>query len=162
MELLESIREQLIVLLFMVVGMLITPLAFIALDYWAGIRKAKKRHERIQSNRMKRTVDKVCRYYNAILAMMVLDCMQISGFVFLYMYNGWSAWTFPIFTFGAVIFVACIEIKSILEPADVKEERDLKQVAALAKAITEHRNDPAEIAEAIAQYLTKKGGENGA
>ena len=157
-----NIKEQLIVLLFFVVAILITPLIFIALDYWAGIRKAKKRHERIQSNRMKRTVDKVCRYYNAILAMMVLDCIQISGFVFLHMYNGWSAWTFPILTLAAVVFVACIEIKSILEPADVKEERDLKQVAALAKAITEHRNEPAEIAEAIAQYLTKKGGENGA
>ena len=35
----QQISEQLIWLLFVVVGMLFTPLVFIALDYWAGIRK---------------------------------------------------------------------------------------------------------------------------
>ena len=158
MESLVLIREQLIALLFMEVGMLITPLAFIALDYWAGIRKAKKRGEKIISDRMKRTVDKVCRYYNAIIAMMVVDVIQISGFVFLFMFNGWSAWTFPVFTLAAVFFVACIEIKSILEPADVKERKEMKEVTQLAKAIAEHRSNPSEIAEAIAKYLNQKGG----
>lgn len=157
MESLESIREQLIALLFMEVGMLITPLIFIALDYWAGIRKAKKRGEKIISDRMKRTVDKVCRYYNAIIAMIVVDALQISGFVFLFMFNGWSAWTFPVFTLSAVFFVACIEIKSILEPADVKERKELKEVTQLAKAIAEHKSNPEEIAEAISEYLLKKG-----
>jgi hypothetical protein len=40
-----ELREQLIALLFIVLGMLVTPLIFIALDYWAGIRKAKKRRD---------------------------------------------------------------------------------------------------------------------
>lgn len=155
MELFYSLREQLIVLLFVVVCMLITPLVFIALDYWAGVRKARKRGDPILSDKMKRTVDKISRYYNAILAMMVLDLIQISAFVFLYMYNGWDAYTFPLFTMLGVGFVAAIEIKSIIEPADVKERREMKEVAALAKAIAEHKNDPKEIAEAIAKYLDK-------
>ena len=105
---------------------------------------------------MKRTVDKVSRYYNGIFAMMVLDVIQITMFVFLHLFNGWGAWTVPIFTFGSVCFVAAVEIKSIYEPADVKESREMKEVAELAKAIAAHKSDPKEIAEAIAKYLNKK------
>lgn len=150
-------REQLIALLFIVLGMLVVPLIFIALDYWAGIRKARKRGDPIRSDKMKRTVDKVSRYYNGIFALMVLDVMQITGFVFLHIYNGWNAYTFPAFTFAAVGFVAVVEIKSIYEPADAKERREMKEVAELAKAIAAHKSDPEEIAEAIAKYLQKKG-----
>ena len=150
---LNRLSEQLIVLLFVTTGMLFTPLIFIALDYWSGIRKARKRNDPIRSDKMKRTVDKVARYYNAILAMVVLDIIQISAFVFLHVYNGWSAYTFPLFTLIAVLFVAAIEIKSIVEPADAKESREFKEVAELAKAIASHKNDPKEIAEAIASYL---------
>ena len=135
--------------------MLFTPLVFIALDYWAGIRKARKRGERIRSDKMKRTIDKISRYYNAILAMMVVDGIQMSAFIFLYLYYSWTAYTIPVFTFAAILFVAAIEIKSICEPADVKENREMREVAALAKAIAEHKNDPKEIAEAIAEYINK-------
>ena len=150
---LNQLSEQLIVLLFVTTGMLFTPLIFIALDYWSGIRKARKRNDPIRSDKMKRTVDKVARYYNAILAMVVLDIIQISAFVFLHIYNDWSAYTFPLFTLIAVLFVAAIEIKSIVEPADAKESREFKEVTELAKAIASHKNDPKEIAEAIACYL---------
>ena len=153
---LNQLSEQLIVLLFVTTGMLLTPLIFIALDYWSGIRKAKKRGEKIRSDKMKRTVDKVARYYNAILAMVVLDVIQISAFVFLHIYNDWSAYTFPLFTFIAVMFVAAIEIKSIIEPAEAEERREMRDVAELAKAITAHKSDPKEIAEAIAEYLSDK------
>ena len=150
---LNQLSEQLIVLLFVTTGMLFTPLIFIALDYWSGIRKANKRGDPIRSDKMKRTVDKVARYYNAILAMVVLDVIQISAFVFLHIYNNWSAYTFPLFTMIAVLFVAAIEIKSIIEPADPKERRELNEVTELAKAIAEHKHDPNEIAEAVAKYL---------
>ena len=152
----QQISEQLTWLLFIVVGMLFTPLVFIALDFWAGIRKSKKRGIRINSDKMKRTVYKVSKYYNTILAMMVVDIIQIIAFIFLWKFNGWNLYTFPIFTLAAVIFVGAIEIKSIVEPADVKEEREFKEVTELAKAIAEHKSDPKEIAEAIAEYLKKQ------
>lgn len=151
-----ELREQLIFLLFIVILMLIAPLVLIALDFWSGIRKAKKRGDPIRSDKMKRTIDKASRYYNGIFAMMVLDVIQISMFVFLHLYNGWGAWTVPVFTLIGVAFVAGVEIKSIYEPADVKENREMKEVTELAKAIASHRSDPEEIAEAIAKYLNKK------
>lgn len=152
----QQISEQLTWLLFIVVGMLFTPLVFIALDFWAGIRKSKKRGVRINSDKMKRTVYKVSKYYNTILAMMVVDIIQMMAFIFLWKFNGWNLYTFPIFTLAAVIFVGAIEIKSIVEPADAKEEREFKEVTELAKAIAEHKSDPKEIAEAIAEYLKKQ------
>ena len=152
----QALSEQLIVLLLIITGMLFTPLVFIALDYWAGIRKARKRGEEIRSDKMKRTIDKISRYYNAILAMMVVDAIQMAAFIFLYLYYGWTAYTIPVFTLAAILFVAAIEIKSIYEPADVKERRENQDVIELAKAIAAHKSDPEEIAEAIAKYLNKE------
>ena len=40
---------------------LITPLFFIAFDFWAGTRKAKQRGERIVSDGWQRTVRKIAR-----------------------------------------------------------------------------------------------------
>lgn len=148
-----TISEQLIVVLFLVVGLLVVPVLLIALDFWAGIRKAHTRGDRIRSDKMQRTIQKLSRYYNAILSMLVLDGVQIAGFVFLHIFNGWTLYTFPLFTLLAVLFVASIEIKSIWEPADVKESREMKEVSELAKAIVAHRSDPKELAEAIAEYL---------
>lgn len=152
----QHLSEQLIALLLIVTGMLFTPLVFIALDFWAGIRKARKRGVKIQSDKMKRTVDKISRYYNAILAMLVVDCIQMSAFIFLHLYYGWTPYTFPLFTLAAILFVAAVEIKSIYEPADVKESREMREVTELAKAIAEHKNDPNEIAKAVAEYLKPK------
>lgn len=150
----HPLSEQLIVVVFLIVGMMISPLFFIALDFWAGIRKSKARGERLRSDKMQRTVKKMSRYYNFILAMFVLDAIQISGFVFLHIYNDWSLYTFPLFTLVSVLFVAAIEIKSIIEPADQKESRELKEVTELAKAIAESKSDPQELAESIAKYLS--------
>ena len=151
-----TISEQLIVVLFLVVGLLVVPLLLIGLDFWAGIRKAHTRGDRIRSDKMQRTVQKLSRYYNAILAMLVLDGVQIAGFVFLHIFNDWTLYTFPLFTLIAVLFVASIEIKSIWEPADAKESREMKEVTELAKGIATHRRDPKERAEAISECLNAK------
>jgi hypothetical protein len=151
----HALQGQLIALLVIITGLLFAPIVFIGLDYWAGIRKSKKRGIRIYSDRMKRTVDKVSRYYNAILAMLVVDCIQMSAFVFLHLFYGWTAYTFPLFTLAAVLFVAAIEIKSIYEPADAKESRELKDITQLAKEIASHKNDPEEIAKIITSYISK-------
>ena len=152
----HTLQEQLIVVLFLTVGMLVTPLLFIGLDFWAGLRKARTRGDRIRSDKMQRTIRKLSRYYNAIIAMMVLDAVQIAGFVFLHVYNGWTLYTFPFFTLLSVVFVAAIEIRSIMEPANEKESREMREVAELAKAIASNRSDAKELAENIAEYLTKQ------
>lgn len=151
----NELTGQLMALLFVLTGMMLTPIIFIALDFWAGIRKAKKRGEKIMSNKMKRTMDKVSRYYNSILAMLVVDAIQMTGFVYWYLYFGGTAYTFPVFTLAAVLFVAAVEIRSIYEPADAKESKDMKDVMELAKQIADHRGDVQELAEILGKYLNK-------
>lgn len=140
---------------FLVVGIMVVPLLLIFLDFWAGIRKARARKERIRSDKMKRTVQKVARYYNAILAMVLMDAVQIAGFVFLHIFNHWTLFTFPLFTLIAVLFIAAIEIKSICEPASEKERREVADVAELAKQIASHGTDATQLARDIAEYLTQ-------
>lgn len=151
----HTIAEQIIVLTWIMVGLLFVPLLFIGLDLWAGIRKAKARGMKIRSDKLQRTINKISRYYNAVLAMVVLDAVQITGCVFLHVYNGWSLYTFPLFTLIGIGYVATVEIKSIYEPADAKEAKEQREVAALAKAIAEHRQDAKEIAEAVMNYMNK-------
>ena len=149
----HNISEQLITMAFLVVGIMVVPLLLIFLDFWAGIRKARARKERIRSDKMKRTVQKVARYYNAILAMVLMDAVQIAGFVFLHIFNHWTLFTFPIFTLIAVLFIAAIEIKSICEPASEKERREVADVAELARQIASHGTDATQLARDIAEYL---------
>ena len=151
----HTIAEQIIVLTWIMVGLLFAPLLFIGLDLWAGIRKAKARGMKIRSDKLQRTINKISRYYNTVLAMVVLDAVQITGCVFLHIYNGWTLYTFPLFTLIGIGYVATVEIKSIYEPADAKEAKEQREVTALAKAIAEHRQDPKEIAEAIMNYMNK-------
>ena len=149
----EQILMQISALLVLVAVLLVIPLIFIGLDLWAGIRKAKVRGDKIMSNKMKRTINKISKYYNAILALMVVDAIQIAAFCFMARFYGWTPYTFPVFTFIGVIFVAGIEIKSILEPANEKESRERNEVTDLAVQLLKCDKDPAKIAEAIAGFI---------
>ena len=153
--------EQLIIILFITVGILITPLVFIALDFWAGIRKAKLRGEPITSEGWRRTTYKISKYYNMLIPLMIVDVMQIAGFWYLNTYCGWSSPLFPWLTLLGAIGIGAIETKSIYEPADAKESKEMRQIAEFAQAVASHRTDPEEIAKAVAAYLdcnkTKEG-----
>ena len=145
--------KQLIIILFITVGMLITPLVFIALDFWAGIRKAKLRGEPITSEGWRRTTYKISKYYNMLIPLMIVDVMQTSGFWYLNTYCNWSAPLFPWLTLLGAIGIGAIEMKSIYEPADAKESKELRQLSEFAQAIAAHKSDPEEIAKVIVAYL---------
>ena len=145
--------NHLIVVAFIELFVLIVPLFFIALDFWAGIRKAHQRGEMITSDGWQRTVRKLSRYYNFIFAFSVLDALQIFSFCYLNVYWGWSAVLFPWFTTIGVLIVAAIEIKSIMEPADAKEKKQMKEIEALAAAILAHRDDVKGAVEDLTNYL---------
>lgn len=145
--------EQLIIILFITIGILVTPLVFISLDFWAGIRKAKLRGEPITSEGWRRTTYKISKYYNMLIPLLVIDAMQVLGFWYLNTYCGWNMILFPWLTFLGAIVIGCIEIKSIYEPADAKESKEMRQIAEFAHAVTVHKSDPQEIAKAVIAYL---------
>ncbi|MCD7926580.1 MAG: hypothetical protein LUI85_18640 [Bacteroides sp.] len=147
--------DELFVVAWMLFGILLTPLFFIGFDLWAGVRKAKQRGEPINSDGWKRTVNKVAKYYNALLALVVVDGMQIAGVWYLDNYYEYHIPIFPFITLLGAFGVAAIEVKSIYEKADEKERREMKQVTMLAAEIAKHKTEPTEIAQAIIDYINK-------
>jgi hypothetical protein len=72
----------------------------------------------------------------------------------------WDWILFPWLTLVGSIGVGLIEVKSVLEPANDKESKQMREVLALAKVIVEHRTEPEEIASAVVEYLDKENNEN--
>lgn len=100
-------------------------LVFVAVcvDLWSGIRKAKKAGIARRSWGFRRTVDKMCRYYNCMLAVSVID-----GFLILLLYifqcKGWLI-TFPLFPIVTLFiggYLAFIEACSVFEKLEDKEK----------------------------------------
>ena len=70
--------EKLIVLLIILFSLYILILFMKGLDFWSGIRKAKKNNIVRSSNGFRRTVEKIKEYYNAKTALTIIDAMQVS------------------------------------------------------------------------------------
>lgn len=87
-----------------------------------------------------------------MLALVVVDCMQMAGIWYLDNYYEYHIPIFPFITLLGAFGVAAIEVKSIYEKAEEKERREMKQVAALAAEIAKHKADPEEIAKAVVDY----------
>jgi membrane protein required for beta-lactamase induction len=147
--------DKLFIVAWILFGILLTPLFFIALDFIAGKRKAKQRGETITSDKMKRSIDKVARYYNALLAMVVVDAMHIAGIWYLDVYYEYNIPIFPLITLIGAFCVAAVEIKSIYERADEKERNEMKQVAALATELAKQIKNPAGAIEAVNDFLNE-------
>lgn len=147
--------NELFVIGWMLFGIYIEVFIMILADLWSGVRKAKLRGEVRSSFGYKKTIDKIARYYNALIALTVIDVMQMSGVWYLDGYYGWSVPIFPIVTLLGALGISLVELKSIYEKADEKVKSDYKEVAALAVEIAKHKTEPNEIAQAVVEYINK-------
>lgn len=106
----------------------------VMLDLWAGIRKAKARGEYRSSYGLRKTVDKLRKYYNMMLAITATDIIQMVAIHNLHTQDsGGSLPVTPIYTIIGALFVSVIEIKSIYEK---NEDKDKAKVTEAAKAIS--------------------------
>ena len=71
--------EKIVVTLWITFGIYLMVLLAIMADLWSGVRKAKKNGIARSSYGFKRTVDKIARYYNVMLALTLVDVMQIDA-----------------------------------------------------------------------------------
>lgn len=117
---------------FVAVEYLCVLLAVLA-DLWSGWRKAGRRKERRTSRGLRNTVDKVARYFNALIALTVIDIMIIAGAAYLRSTQGWNIPIFPVCTLVGAVALALIEVKSICENAS--EKGDMQEAAALLKKV---------------------------
>ncbi len=151
--------EKLIIVIWILFGFYSLVFLSILADLWAGVRKARLRGELRTSYGLRRTVTKLSKSYNALVALTIIDAMQMTGIWYLITYNGCSCIYFPVFTFIGALFIALIELKSICEKADVKKIRDVTE---LLGSIVHDKKDARKIAETIAKYLTEKNKEKDA
>ena len=128
----------LIVCGFVVLIFYIVALGLIFADLWAGVRKAKQRGEYRTSEGLKKTVGKINKYFAMHFALTLVDAMQISLFYVLYREYCYDIPLLPVFTFVSVLYEAYVEVQSITEPANIKEQKqqdDFKRL--LQQALSE-------------------------
>ena len=128
-------------------------LGFIFCDLRAGIRKAKERGEYRTSDGFKRTIEKISKYFNMTFALSLIDVVQIALIFFLYQFYKVDIFMVPWFTFIATGYVGYVEIKSIWEPADIKERKQQQDYRrALMALIHEYGG-----LENVLKSMTKEG-----
>lgn len=128
-----SFRVPLLIVTFVYIAVLL----FIALDLWAGIRKAKARGEYRSSYGLRKTVTKIAGYYNMLLVVTVIDALQIVAITVLQV----NLPAFPFFTLAGALFAGFIELKSVYEKNDAKQKAKVQEAAVLLSQIIEKSKD---------------------
>lgn len=146
---------EIVVVAWMLFAIYILVLLMICADLWSGLRKAKKRKEIRTSIGLRRTVDKVAKYYNVLIALTFIDCMQMAGIWYLDKYYDWHVPIFPIITMAGAIGIGLIEVKSIFEKAEDKDRYDYQQVGKLLVKLAGSKTDTSEMAKVINEYINK-------
>lgn len=133
-----EMTERLLWILAIVVAEYFLVLAAAAADLASGLRKARRRGETTRSRALRRTVDKLARYYNVLIVLTVVDAMQITAAVFLRIVESYDVPTIPIFTLIGSLGMAFIEVKSIFEKGDDKEKQQLAELVSLLETIADN------------------------
>lgn len=133
-----GMTERLLWILATVVAEYFLVLPAAAADLASGLRKARRRGETTRSRALRRTVDKLARYYNVLIVLTVVDAMQITAAVFLRTVEGYDVPTIPVFTLIGSLGMAFIEVKSIFEKGDDKEKQQLAELVSLLESIADN------------------------
>ncbi len=133
-----GMTERLLWILATVVAEYFLVLAAAAADLASGLHKARRRGETTRSRALRRTVDKLARYYNVLIVLTVVDAMQITAAVFLRTVESYDVPTIPIFTLIGSLGMAFIEVKSIFEKGDDKEKQQLAELVSLLETIADN------------------------
>lgn len=137
-----------VVLLYVIV------LGLIFADLWSGIRKARKREELRTSEAYKRTITKIAKYFNMVFALTLVDAAQIAVIFYLCYCYGYNIPMLPIFTFIGTAYVGFVEIKSITEPANIKERKQQEDFKRLLMAVVQEKEHPERIVEALQKLMS--------
>lgn len=130
-------------------------LGFIFADLWAGVRKAKKRGEYRTSDGYKRTIYKIQKYYNVLLALTLVDVVQLALIFYVHWFYGYDILMLPWFSAVGTIYIGFVEYKSIREPADIKEKKQQDDFRRLVVQMVKDHEHPEEIVKDVMDALSK-------
>lgn len=128
-------------------------------DLMAGIRKAKQRGEFRSSFGLRKTIDKVGKYFNMLLAVTATDVIQILAVLQLNSQTDTSLPVMPILTFLGAAFACFIEIKSIYEKNSDKDRAKVQEAAKLMHELIHHKDNQEMFASFIDYVKTQKKDE---
>lgn len=154
------IMERLTTLMFCGAFMLLCYVIILGLifcDLQAGVRKAKKRGEFRTSDGYKRTIAKIAQYFNMTFALSLIDIVQLALLMFLYHFYGRDIIMVPWFTLLALGYVGFVEVKSIWEPADIKEKKQQQEYRKVILALIREYGG----IEKVLDALTKENKDGG-
>lgn len=134
-------------------------LGFIFADLWAGVRKAKKRGEYRTSDGYKRTIYKIQKYYNVLLALTLVDVVQLALIFYVHWFYGYDILMLPWFSAVGTIYIGFVEYKSIREPADIKEKKQQDDFRRLVVQMVKDHEHPEEIVKDVMDALSKDKNE---
>ena len=152
----DYITKATVIVFWMIFGLYLLVLCAILADLVSGIRKAKKRGEARTSYGLKRTVDKLARYYNGLFALTIVDLMQMVGVWYLDLYYNYHIPLFPMITLIGAVGIGIIEVKSIYETAEDTVKDPSQQVIEMLGYIAGHKGSPDDIAKKVVEYLNSK------
>ena len=147
-----------IIVFAMIFGLYLLVLLAIISDLVSGVRKAKQRGEARTSYGLKRTIDKLSRYYNGLFAITIVDLMQMIGVWYLDGYYEFHIPLLPLLTFVGAIFIGFIEVKSIYEKADDKVKNQSQQVLEMMGYIAGNKDKQEEKEKDVEKKKKKEGG----
>ena len=150
--------EKIIVTLWILFGIYILVGIMILADLWSGIRKAKRLGEARTSYGYRRTITKIAQYYNVLIALTIVDAMQMSAIWYLESFYEHKIPMFPFITLIGAILLCFIEIKSIYEKAENKVRLD--SAGQLVGKIITNKDDISEIVKSVVDYMNEKQQEN--
>lgn len=125
----------------MMVAEYVLVLAAVLADLWSGLRKARRRGEARRSEALRRTVSKLGQYYNVMFALSVVDMMQMGVMLYLRLVCGSDVLLLPVLTVIGAIGIAVIEVKSIFEKSEEKQQKDYREAATLMLSLLRKLND---------------------
>ena len=153
-DMLEALTQAFSGQLMMLAGLYTMIFIVVLLDLWSGIRKARQRGEYRSSYGLRKTVEKLAKYFNMMLVLSVIDAMQMLAVYDLNPQISFRIPIFPILTVAGAIFVGIIELKSIYEKADQKDKGKYQDAARLVKEFASNK-EARSIINSIAEYLKK-------
>lgn len=101
----------------------------VILDLISGLQKAKRRGKLRSSYAMRKTVDKLVRYFSMLLVITAIDAVQMLAVSQWDLATGHMVPILPFLTFLAAMFVGFIELKSIYENSEEKEQARIEDAA---------------------------------
>lgn len=101
----------------------------VMLDLVSGLGKAKRRGKLRSSYALRKTVDKLVRYFSMLLVITAIDAVQMLAVSQWDLATGHHVPILPFLTFLAAMFVGFIELKSIYENSEEKERARIEDAA---------------------------------